>query len=73
MFKNINRINFLIKINHLFEIITASSMVLISISSYNNKPKKLDYEYMKKLSNEEKRKYIDDYEKSFKNIKKLNE
>lgn len=52
------------------EIITAISICGISLYVYNNKPKNIDYNYMKSLSNEDKRKYIDDYEKQFKKYKK---
>ncbi len=53
-----------------FEAITASSMLITAICIYNNKPERLDYEYMKKLSVEEKQKYIEDYEESFEKNKK---
>lgn len=52
------------------EIITAISIYRISLYIYNNKPKNIDYNYMKSLSNEDKRKYIDDYEKQFEKYKK---
>ncbi len=54
------------KLNIFFNIITAISITVVGISVYNNKPQKLDYKYMKSLSNEEYREYINDYEKQFK-------
>lgn len=60
------------KLSMFFEIITAISICGISLYVYNNKPKNIDYDYnyMKSLSNEDKRKYIDDYEKQFEKYKK---
>ncbi len=54
------------KLNIFFNIITAISITVVGISMYNNKPQKLNYKYMKSLSNEEYREYINDYEKQFK-------
>ncbi len=54
------------KLNIFFNMMTAISITVVGISMYNNKPQKLDYKYMKSLSNEEYREYINDYEKQFK-------